>query len=182
VFCFPKIIIFYGLVPISILIGANFSPFGWGKPLPVYANGILSSTKGSSVALVTMPSELSRSINNLAHDLKVSVDSFLTETRTPWKNAPLPILDSRWITSVILYLTNAEIKADVTLIAPAQAAITVAQKNTESQKLSDRPHNIILSPLPLWPIILCLVCLWVSVIGFIYFLFQRSNERKRNSP
>lgn len=88
-------------------------------------------------------------------------------------NSAIFSFDSIWIRAETLLPTNADMKAAVTLIPPATAAIMIAKRTTDSHDSKDRP----IADLPLWPLVFFLICLWFSIVGFIYLIQKRHRDR-----
>ncbi|MBI5569011.1 MAG: hypothetical protein HY914_03615 [Desulfomonile tiedjei] len=89
-------------------------------------------------------------------------------------------LDSRWTTSETRLATIPEMKAEVTLIPPAIAAIIAAHEDTAFQCDKDSSHIDFSWP-PLWPIVFFLVCLWLSITAFVYFkITEIKHGKSRN--
>ncbi len=80
---------------------------------------------------------------------------------------------SLWTMSASEYPTQPDTKSAVAVIPPATSDMTIAQRNTLSQNDSENPHT----PLPLWPLIFFLICLWSSILASIRLLVKR---RKRS--
>lgn len=89
--------------------------------------------------------------------------------------AAIARVDSRVISSEILYPIMAEKNAAAKPIDPNTAADAVTQKKIVSHSETDHPNHISLLPI----LFACIILVWCSATCFIVFMYRRYRARKR---